>query len=335
MLVMVGVCACTDELEGLGISSIRPTDVICFTASLSDNRPDSQTRSASGHLEIEQEEWLVGERIVTRGKPVTSLEGSAGVIGYVYDEWSTSVKPWSGLYNTEYVFNGDELTAKENDVRWNTLKLSKARFYVYAPYSINGGRLSNNEQGGNPTITYTVDATPANQQDLIVASWDGPASHKQSIPLSFEHALTAVKFKVGFECTVTKLEVIGIYNSGTYTFGDGWEVSTTSSTGNYEISSLTEDNTLMMIPQKLGPDAKVVLQYTKDGETIICDGTKLFSPDGIIDHNYTTDVPLYCGVYDMYIGEDKVCEFNFYCDENSIEYVKELILQNIVILTRD
>lgn len=268
MLVIVGVCACTDELEGLGISSIRPTDVICFNASLSDNRSASQTRSASGHLEIEQEEWLVGERIVTRGKPVTSLEGSAGVIGYVYDNtWTTSVKPWSGLYNTEYVFNGDELTAKENDVRWNTLKLSKARFYVYAPYSINGGKLSNKEQGGNPTITYTVDATPANQQDLIVASWDGPASYKQSIPLSFEHALTAVKFKVGFECTVTKLEVIGIYNSGTYTFGDGWEVSTTSSTGNYEISSLTEDNTLMMIPQKLGPDAKVVLHYTKEGET--------------------------------------------------------------------
>lgn len=266
MLVMVGVCACTDELEGLGLDSIRPSDVICFTASLSDNRPGSQTRSASGHLEIEQEEWLVGERIVTRGKPVTSLEGSAGVIGYVYDEWSTSVKPWSGLYNTEYVFNGDELTAKENDVRWNTLKLSKARFYVYAPYSINDGRLSNNEQGGNPTITYTVDATPANQQDLIVASWEGPASYKQSIPLSFEHALTAVKFKVGFECTVTKLEVTGIYNSGIYTFGDGWEVSTNSKE-NYEISSLTEDNTLMMIPQKLHSDAKVVLHYTKEGET--------------------------------------------------------------------
>ena len=77
------------------------------------------------------------------------------------------------------------------------------------------------------------------------------------------------------------------------------------------------------------------IEYTKDGETIICDGTKFFSPDGVIDHHYTTDVPLYCGVYDMYIGEDKVCEFNFYCDENSIEYVKELILQNIVILTRD
>lgn len=268
MLVMVGVCACTDELEGLGVDSNRPSDVICFTASLSDNRPDSQTRSTSGHLEIEQEEWLVGERIVTRGKPVTALEGSAGVIGYVYDNtWTTSVKPWSGLYNTEYVFNGDELTAKENDVRWNTLKQNKVRFYVYAPYDLNGGKLSDNEQGGNPTITYTVDDTPANQQDLIVALWEGLASYKQSIPLSFEHALTAVKFKVGFECTVTKLEVIGIYNSGTYTFGDGWEVSTTSSTGNYEISSLTEDNTLMMIPQKLGPDAKVVLQYTKDGET--------------------------------------------------------------------
>ena len=37
----------------------------------------------------------------------------------------------------------------------------------------------------------------------------------------------------------------------------------------------------------------------------------------------------------MYIGEDKVCEFTFCCDENSIEYVKEIIQQNSVILTRE
>lgn len=266
ILVMVVMSACTDELEGLGINSTRPTDVICFTASLSDNRKDSQTRNATGHLEIEQEEWLVGtEQNVTRGKPVRSLEGSAGVIGYVYDAWSTSVIPWTGLYNTEYVFDGDELTAKENDVRWNTLDKANAKFYVYAPYNLSGGTLSQATSGGTPTLTYAVNDTPANQHDLIVASWEGAADYKQSVPLTFEHALTAVKFKVGFECTVTKLEVKGIYNSGIYTFGEGWSV-TTSQTKDYEISSLTnEANTLMMIPQTLGPDAEVVLHYKKDG----------------------------------------------------------------------
>lgn len=278
MLVMVGVCACTDELEGLGISSIRPTDVICFTASLSDNRPGSQTRSASGHLEIEQEEWLVGtEQSVTRGTPVTLLEGSAGVFGYVYGTWQEYVpadgettaingtSTWSTLYNKKFVFDGDELTAESDDVRWATLTQPNVKFYAYAPYNLTGGTLSSKEQGGSPKITYTVSDTPSEQHDLIVASWEGQSSYKQSIPLVFNHALTAVRFKVGFECTVTKIEVIGIYNSGTYTFGEGWEVSST--TQNYEISSLTDEaNTLMMIPQKLGPDAKVVLHYTKDGQ---------------------------------------------------------------------
>ena len=267
MGVLVGMCGCTDELDGIRNAATRPSEVICFTASLKDS-PASVSRSSAGHLEMELEEWLVDTEKVTqisRGTPTTLLSGSAGVIGYVYDgEWSTSVTPWTGLHNEEYVFDGDELTAKENDVRWNTLNKANAKFYVYAPYKLSGGTLSESTQGGAPKLTYNVDGTPANQHDLIVASWEGQASYKKSIPLAFEHALTAVKFKVGFDCTVTKLEVKGIYNSGTYTFGEGWEVSST--TGEYEISSLTEDNTLMMIPQELGPDAEVILHYTKYGQ---------------------------------------------------------------------
>ena len=267
MGVLVGMCGCTDELDGIRNAATRPSEVICFTASLKDS-PASVSRSSAGHLEMEQEEWLVDTEKVTqisRGTPTTLLSGSAGVIGYVYDgEWSTSVTPWTGLHNEEYVFDGDELTAKENDVRWNTLNKANAKFYVYAPYNLSGGTLSESTQGGAPKLTYNVNGTPANQHDLIVASWEGQANYKQSIPLTFEHVLTAIKFKVGFDCTVTKLEVKGIYNSGTYTFGEGWKVSST--TGEYEISSLTENNTLMMIPQELGPYAEVILHYTKDGQ---------------------------------------------------------------------
>ncbi len=293
MLVMVGVCACTDELDGLGVDSTRPSDVICFTALLSDTRSGSQTRSASGHLEIEQEEWLVGtEQSVTRGTPVTLLEGSAGVIGYVYETWQENAPavdetpaikgtlPWETLYNKEFKFDGDELTAASGNVRWNTLDLPYVRFYAYAPYNLTGGTLSESTQGGSPKLAYTINDTPSEQHDLIVSSWEGQSSYRQSIPLVFNHALTAVKFKVGFECTVTKLEVIGIYNSGTYTFGKGW--TNTQSTKDYTFNFgengsgqsfsanafLTDgENTLMMIPQKLGPDAKVVLHYTKDDET--------------------------------------------------------------------
>ncbi len=293
MLIMIGVSSCTDELAGLEINSTRPSDVICFTASLSDTRSASQTRGTSGHLEIEQEDWLVGtEQSVTRGTPVTLLEGSAGVIGYVYDTWqeyvpavgetpaTTGTPPTNALYNKEFKFDGDELTAASDNVRWNTLNKANVRFYAYAPYNLTGGTLSSEEQGGSPQMTYTVDKTPANQHDLIVASWEGPTSYKQNIPFVFNHALTAVRLKIGFDCTVKSLEVKGIYNSGTYTFGKGWTNSQTTEDYAFTFGEngsgqsfaanafLTDgENTLMMIPQKLGPDAKVVLQYTKDGET--------------------------------------------------------------------
>ena len=116
-IMMIGVSSCTDDLAGLEINSTRPSDVICFTASLSDTSSVSQTRGTSGHLEIEQEEWLVGtEQSVTRGTPVTLLEGSAGVFGYVYDTWQEYVpadgettaingtSTWSTLYNKKFVF---------------------------------------------------------------------------------------------------------------------------------------------------------------------------------------------------------------------------------------
>lgn len=299
--VMTGLYSCTDELDGIGIHHTRPSDVICFTASLSESRTASMSRSSSGHLEIEQEEWLVGveeKQSASRGNPVTLLNGSAGVIGYVYDDAVSGVTP--SMYNKQFNFDGDALTANSEDERWNTfVKKSnteiydKVLFHVYAPYNLSGGTLSAETVTGTPTLTYTVDEVVKNQHDLIVSSWegakgtnygtgtDGKAIQPQSIPLVFEHALTAVKFNVGFDCTVTKLEVKGIYHTGTYKFGEGWTVDD-ASTSNYTFTfgengtgasfaakaALTQgETTLMMIPQELGPDAKVILTYD-DGKTI-------------------------------------------------------------------
>lgn len=299
--VMTGLYSCTDELDGIGIHPTRPSDVICFTASLSESRTASMSRSSSGHLEIEQEEWLVGveeKQSASRGNPVTLLNGSAGVIGYVYDDAVSGVTP--SMYNKQFNFDGDALTANSEDERWNTFVkksnteiYNKVLFHVYAPYNLSGGTLSAETVTGTPTLTYTVDEVVKNQHDLIVSSWEGAkgtnygtgtddkAIQPQSIPLVFEHALTAVKFNVGFPCTVTKLEVKGIYHTGTYTFGEGWSEDKTS-TSDYIFTfgengagesfaakaALTQGGTtLMMIPQKLGSAAKVILTYD-NGETI-------------------------------------------------------------------
>lgn len=285
MGVMIGMFGCTDELDGVRNTTTRPSDVICFTASLSDSRVASVTRSTAGRLEIEQEEWLVGTEVeqgVSRGEPVSLLEGSAGVIGYVYNTWSNNITPYTSLYNKEFKFDGDELNAVSDNVRWSTLSEGngKSRFYVYAPYNLSGGTLSGNTQGGAPQLTYTVNATPSDQHDLIVASWEGVADYKQSIPLAFEHALTGVKFKVGFACTVKTLEVKGIGSEGTYTFGEGWKNVTSEKSYSFSFGnngegkdftanvSLTDGtNTLMMIPQTLSKNAQVVLTYIEGGQT--------------------------------------------------------------------
>ena len=291
MGVMIGMFGCTDELDGVRNTTTRPSDVICFTASLSGSRDASVSRGTSGHLAIEQEEWLVGteaEQGVSRGAPVTLLSGSAGVIGYVYDTWTDDVTPWTDLYNKKFNFDGDELTAESGDIRWATISKPQSGngnvlFHVYAPYNISEGTLSPSTTGGSPTMQYTVSENVTEQNDLIVASWQGAKGtdygtdiEARSIPLSFEHALTGVKFKVGFACTVTKLEVVGIGSQGTYTFGGGWE--NVSSEKNYSFSygdgqafasnaALTEGaNTLMMIPQTLGEKAKVILTYKEDTE---------------------------------------------------------------------
>ena len=306
--LMSGLCGCTDELEG-AVSHSRPSDVISFTTSLSGSRAASMSRGASGHLAIEQEEWLVGvekKQGASRGTPVSLLEGSAGVIGYVYDTWKepmatdeTGTLPWDILYNKQFNFDGDELTAASADIRWNQIanmaNNNHVLFHAYAPFDLSGATLSTKTTGGTPTMAYRVDDDVTKQHDFIVASWTGAEGtnygtsiQPQTIPLVFEHALTAVKFKVGFACTVTKLEVEGVYNSGTYTFGKGWIVNKTSTDANAQLTSdytftfgkngagkpfeanesLTDgDYTLMMIPQTLSEKAQIILYYKEENGT--------------------------------------------------------------------
>ena len=305
MGLMASLYSCTDELEGVGGTSTRPTDVVCFTASLSDGRTSSVSRGASGQLEIEQEEWLVGmekKQDASRGAPVSLLSGSAGVIGYEYQtaDDNTSIQLLSSLNKKQFNFDGDELTAESNDVRWSTLAgKDSVLFYAYAPFDMGGSPITEEENKVGPhSLAYTVkDVQVKDQKDLIVASWKGKKGEdygtgiqSRTIPLMFEHALTAVKFKVGFPCTVTQLEVKGIYNSGTYTFGSGWSVNETSTDANVELTSdyeftfgedgagksfavnaaLTDgESTLMMIPQELPNGAEVVLTTTDNGTITI------------------------------------------------------------------
>ena len=341
--IIASLCACNDELEGI-VQPGRATDVLCFSVALSDGYTQSKTRSAKDNLEMEEEEWaLEGVQTsgakATRGTPTTLLSGSAGLSGYVYNEWNSSTTPWTELYNKQYDFDGDQMTAHEADVRWSIIskqtESDSVRFYLYAPYNLSGGTISGSLVGGAPKIAYTVNDNVEDQHDLIVASWQGtkgthygPKIQTTSIPLVFDHALTAVRFKVGFDCIVTRLEVQNVYNSGTYAFDTGWSVDMAAVEGQSATTSYSFDfddkqckandlitdgeTTLMMIPQTLPATAKVILTYkeTSGGEpqTITATiGGKVWQEGKMITytiHETTAPTTIY---FDLAAGNVLIC----------------------------
>ena len=109
MAVMGIFTSCTDDT---GIEAPRPSDVICFSASLGNDSPTVSTRSTAGHLSIVEEEWRLegqpADTARTRATLTTSLEGEAGVIAYT-DGGSVIGE----LNNKSFSFSSDELTSTD------------------------------------------------------------------------------------------------------------------------------------------------------------------------------------------------------------------------------
>ncbi len=170
-------------------------------------------------------------------------------------------------------------------------------FYAYAPY--NDASLS--LQGGddvvkNKTIRYTANTDDFSKQpDLIVAKSENntftSSTANKAVGLSFSHALTAITFSISADMIpgkVKSITVSDVYGQGDYDFSTGNWIRLANPSSTYAITlnasvkageskALTDKNSaLMMIPQDLGPNAKVSMVFN-DGAK---DKTVSFSLDG-------------------------------------------------------
>lgn len=76
-------------------------------------------------------------------------------------------------------------------------------------------------------------------------------------------------------------------------------------------------------------------QYEDGGEIKTWQGFGLKFPTGKINNTgYSCDAPLYGGVYDVFSDGYLLCTIEFYCDESSIDYMLELIENNVKILMK-
>lgn len=290
--------ACTDDL---GIIGYRPSDVICFTATLGDQAVSGISRSTSGHLAIEEEEWRL-EGMATEGKTesratiMSMLEGEARVLGYV---------DGTSFMDDVFQFNGDELTTTEAPVYWKDINGTNVHLYAYAPKNItdNGG-LATLE---GTTLKITVPADVTNQKDVIAESVQVASNHGKSVPMTFDHILTAIRFKAGFDCTVKSITVTKVANYGEYAIGQQRWSNMGTATMDYTISfgdgktfskgdvmTVENKDVMMLIPQTLSADSEVILKMENDSEIKASIGYMEWQPGKLITFTlYEGDAPDY------------------------------------------
>ena len=146
------------------------------------------------------------------------------------------------------------------------------------------------------TFTYTVPSAATAQNDIAVATAPGiEGDNNTSVPLSFNHIMSAVNFKVGTiaKGVIKSITLNNIYTTGTYhIYGDQssnnlpyWTVdedklgpysvtfASTDTDGNYNPEGQTgnlingSNATFMMIPQVLNDDATLTIEFIHDGTT--------------------------------------------------------------------
>ena len=167
----------------------------------------------------------------------------------------------------------------------NNKENNRLAFFAYYPH--NGAGIT---PAGFDDFAFTVQALPANQVDFMISNvvpnqiYGATNAGTDVVKLSFFHMLTQVRFLAladvveGATVKVTSLKVVDVLNSGTLTpdvddaTNSTWAQGTTTAT--YELTlknmnltneaqAITADNqTLLMVPQTLSGDAKLVIEYT-------------------------------------------------------------------------
>lgn len=138
------------------------------------------------------------------------------------------------------------------------------------------------------SITYTAPTNVASQKDIVYASASVQGDYGKTVPLTFEHILAAVNFKVGTIAhgTIKSITLKGVYNTGVYNFDNGqWAIlnqndshksdySVPLAGGQFNINDNTVTETyindqstgiLFMIPQIVGEGATVEVVFAAPG----------------------------------------------------------------------
>lgn len=221
-----------------------------------------------------------GAESETRGSVVNSKDGITQ-----FNVWATFHKS-----ETESMSYFDNVAYENTSGLFNPVDASDEYYwpgsgnvtFVAVANAPTSGFVANKNSAGTAveSFTYTVPADPTAQPDVMLAKSTVPGNTNSSVPLKFDHIMSAVNVKIG---SVVKGEIRSItfknvYTTGTYLVDQGvWVVDKTKvgdftvkmeggkfvSTGNEAsgTSVNTDDAVFMMIPQNPGDNAEMVIEF--------------------------------------------------------------------------
>jgi len=223
-------------------------------ASCSDFEPD---HSALSNKEISFKVKTNGIKQVGAESRVTPITDdnitSFGVVAFrrASNASIASMAP-NFIYDAEVVKTGNRWSTAEKQF-W-PMNSDVLDFYAYAPYHAEGITLSSASATGVPTITYDA----SSQLDLITATATNQALTVvgTGVPLTFNHALTTIKFEKSDELpgTITSISIKKVYNSGKLTIGGSWSFAGITRSD----VAATEGVAMTMIPQQFSDSEQLI-----------------------------------------------------------------------------
>jgi len=314
-LLLLAAAGCTDELE---VQPLQSSEYLNFNVALQPDGRNAASRGSVANVTFTEEEWALAPGDAdgansSRAQVTGSLSGKARIYAYGYDDPADMTNVIDGK---DYTFVDNMLTCKDdNPPKWSDISHSKLNVYAYTPVTQDTENIYTIIDG-KPAVVYTINKDVAKQEDLIFAntSVDVAANKRKPLNLTFKHALTAVRFKAGFSCTVKSIEVVGVYNRGTYAIWDNSEHGNWNrlnmddpTKDSYKVSFgeaglyvpeggdiVAGENTLILMPQALPEGAKVVLTLSNRPDIEIPLAHFVWDPGMMVTYTiYESEAPSY------------------------------------------
>ena len=255
---------------------------------------------------------------VTRGTPISSASEltSMGVFCAAtgQTDWSVAAA-MNKMFNERLNNNSGNWTYQNSNIYWEAADITdRYSFFAYTPYASSENGITVNGSStaqGKPTLSYTVPNDVTKQPDLMVAVPRynvRPTSN--NVALQMKHALAAVGFRIsGNNERISDISITGVSVSGELVMdGSNIQWYNLSNPTNIDYSALinfdagkdyftatgemndliTGNGYLMMIPQALGENAKLVITFSDNTIKEISLNTYVWAPGTRVMYNITS-----------------------------------------------